>query len=130
MEMKDNEIAHLKSKIDELYDKIDVLTNDIVAKDEFILKLAAENKDLQAQLDNFSKIDTKLAQELTVEENIVIQILKEHNRIINYKKLHSLSEEKFEGLRLILKKMKEKGLIDYEGVVPGFSADIKLLRDI
>ena len=68
--------------------------------------------------------------ELTVEEKFIIQKLKENGGKLNYKELQTMCQEEFEGVRLILKKLKEKMIVNYEGVIPGFSAEIELLREI
>jgi hypothetical protein len=68
--------------------------------------------------------------ELTDEEKFIIEKLKEKGGILNYKELQILCEDQFEGVRLILKKLKEKGIVDYEGMIPGFSAEIKLIKDL
>ena len=67
--------------------------------------------------------------ELTHEEKFIIEKLKEHGGKMSYKELQALCEEKFEGVRLILKNLKEKTYVEYEGMIPGFSAEIELLRD-
>ena len=67
--------------------------------------------------------------ELTEEENFIITKLKENGGKLNYKELQTLCQDEFEGVRLILKKLKEKGIVEYEGMIPGFSAEIELLRD-
>ncbi len=67
--------------------------------------------------------------ELTDEEKFIIEKLKENAGKLNYKDLQTLCQEKFEGVRLILKKLKEKTIVDYEGMIPGFSAEIILLRE-
>ena len=67
--------------------------------------------------------------ELSGEEKFIIEKLKENAGKLNYKDLQILCQEKFEGVRLILKKLKEKTIVDYEGMIPGFSAEITLLRD-
>jgi len=64
--------------------------------------------------------------ELSVEEKFIIKKLEENSGILNYKDLQTLCQEEFEGVRLILKKLKEKQIISYEGVIPGYSAEIKL----
>ena len=64
--------------------------------------------------------------ELSVEEKFIIGKLKENNGDLNYKELQTLCQEEFEGVRLILKKLKEKQIISYEGVIPGYSAEIRL----
>ena len=68
--------------------------------------------------------------EFTHEEEFIIQKLKENKSTMNYKQLQTLCQDEFEGVRLILKKLKEKGIVDYEGMIPGFSAEIELIRDI
>ena len=68
--------------------------------------------------------------DLTEEENFILEKLKEKGGRLNYKELQILCEDQFEGVRLILKKLKEKGFVDYEGMIPGFSAEIELIREI
>ncbi|MFX1241245.1 MAG: hypothetical protein ACFFA7_08370 [Promethearchaeota archaeon] len=68
--------------------------------------------------------------EITDEEKFIIERLKEKGGKLNYKELQNLCEDKFEGVRLILKKLKEKGIVGYEGMIPGFSAEIELLKEI
>jgi hypothetical protein len=68
--------------------------------------------------------------EITVEEKFIIEKLKEKGGRLNYKELQILCEDEFEGVRLILKKLKEKGFVDYEGMIPGFSAEIELIKEI
>ncbi len=65
--------------------------------------------------------------EITDEEKFIIEKLKEKGGRLNYKELQILCEDEFEGVRLILKKLKEKGIVNYEGMIPGFSAEIELL---
>jgi hypothetical protein len=67
--------------------------------------------------------------EITDEEKFIIEKLKEKGGRLNYKELQILCEDQFEGVRLILKKLKEKGIVDYEGMIPGFSAEIELIRE-
>jgi hypothetical protein len=66
--------------------------------------------------------------ELSIEEEFIVKKLKEHGGKLNYKELQTLCQEEFEGVRLILKKLKEKKLVYYEGVIPGYSAEIELKR--
>ena len=68
--------------------------------------------------------------EFTHEEEFIIQKHKENKSTMNYKQLQTLCQDEFEGVRLILKKLKEKGIVDYEGMIPGFSAEIELIRDV
>ncbi len=67
--------------------------------------------------------------ELTRDEVFIIEKLKDNGGKMSYKELQALCEEKFEDVRLILKKLKEQKYVEYEGVIPGFSAEIELLRD-
>jgi len=67
-------------------------------------------------------------EQLSKEEQFIIEKLKENDGNINYRKLQDLCAEEFEGVRLILKKLKEKGFVDYEGIIPGFSAQIVLTK--
>ena len=66
---------------------------------------------------------------LNQEEKFIIEKLKENGGQLNYKELQNLCQDEFEWVRLILKNLKEKTIVDYEGMIPGFSAEIKLLRD-
>ena len=68
--------------------------------------------------------------ELSHEEKFIVEKLKEKEGKMNYKELQALCEDQFEGVRLILKKLKEKGFVDYEGMIPGFSAEIELIKEI
>ncbi|UCC18810.1 MAG: hypothetical protein JSV62_11965 [Promethearchaeota archaeon] len=68
--------------------------------------------------------------ELTKEEIFIIEKLREKGGKLIYKELQVCCENEFEGVRLILKKLKEKGYVDYEGMIPGFSAEIALIKDI
>lgn len=64
--------------------------------------------------------------ELSIEEEFIIKKLKENGGRLNYKVLQTLCQEEFEGVRLILKKLKDKKIVNYEGVIPGYSAEIEL----
>jgi len=65
---------------------------------------------------------------VTVEEKFIIKKLNEYSGSLNYKELQDLCAEEFEGVRLILKKLKEKNLVEYQGILPGFSAQIRLIK--
>ncbi len=67
--------------------------------------------------------------ELSHEEKFIVEKLKENEGKLKYKELQTLCEEEFEGVRLILKKLKEKGIVDYEGMIPEFSAEIELIEE-
>ena len=66
--------------------------------------------------------------ELSIEEEFIVKKLEEHGGKLNYKELQTLCQEEFEGVRLILKKLKEKEIVSYEGIIPGYSAEIELKR--
>ncbi len=65
--------------------------------------------------------------DLSHEEQFILNLLKAQGGVMNYKKLQDACANEFEGVRLILKKLKDKKLLDFEGAIPGFSAQIKLL---
>ena len=64
--------------------------------------------------------------ELSTEEKFITKKLEENGGKLNYKELQILCQEEFEGVRLILKKLKEKQIVNYEGIIPGYSAEIEL----
>ena len=64
--------------------------------------------------------------DLSEEEKFIIEKLKENGGDLNYKELQRLCQEEFEGVRLILKKLKGKQIVSYDGIIPGYSAEIKL----
>ena len=68
--------------------------------------------------------------ELTHEEKFIIEKLQENGNKLNYRKLQTLCQDQFEGLRLILKKLKEKRIVKFEGMIPGFYAEIELVKEI
>ena len=70
---------------------------------------------------------SNIMSELSIEEEFIIKKLKENGGNLNYKELQTLCQEEFEGVRLILKKLKEKKILNYEGVIPGYSAEIELI---
>ena len=65
---------------------------------------------------------------IDVEEEIeeILRVIREHGGEMDYKALNEIVGEKYEGVRLRLKTMKSKGLVNFDGVVPGFSAIISL----
>ena len=63
---------------------------------------------------------------LSTEEDQVIKTLQEHQGEMSYKQLNDILSEKFEGVRLILKRLKIEGLIDFEGIMPSFDSVIRL----
>ena len=58
----------------------------------------------------------------------IIEVLQEHNGELDYKTLNETLADRFEGIRLRLKTMKEKELVDFEGIVPSFSSIIRLVK--
>jgi len=67
--------------------------------------------------------------ELSIEEEFIIKKIEENGGSLNYKDLQTLCQDEFEGVRLILKKLKNKQIVSYEGVIPGYSAEIRLIKD-
>ncbi|WP_371805755.1 hypothetical protein [Candidatus Lokiarchaeum ossiferum] len=70
------------------------------------------------------------SQNLSKEEQFILQAIQEHGqsgKSIGYKELQNICADEFEGVRLILKKMKAKKIVDFEGMIPGFAAIITLL---
>ncbi|MHA1512436.1 MAG: hypothetical protein ACTSRX_12045 [Promethearchaeota archaeon] len=66
---------------------------------------------------------------LSNEENFILKAIKEsgeNGKSISYKKLQDICADEFEGVRLILKKLKGKNLVDFDGMIPGFSSIITL----
>ena len=68
-------------------------------------------------------------EDLSLEEKFIYDILAERGKI-GYKELQDLCAEEFEGVRLILKKMKEKGIVLFDGMIPGFSSEIELIKQL
>ncbi len=58
----------------------------------------------------------------------IIKVLQENEGELDYKTLNETLANKFEGIRLRLKTMKEKGIVDFEGVVPSFNSTIRLIK--
>ena len=68
---------------------------------------------------------------LSVEEKFILKAIKEsgeNGKSISYKKLQDICADEFEGVRLILKKLKGKNLVDFDGMIPGFSSVINLIE--
>lgn len=63
------------------------------------------------------------------EYDEILKVLQEHGGELDYKTLNETLADKFEGIRLRLKTMKEKGLVDFEGIVPSFSSIIRLPKE-
>ena len=62
------------------------------------------------------------------EYDEIVNVLTEHGGELDYKTLNEILADKFEGVRLRLKTMKEKGIVDFEGIVPSFNSKIKLIK--
>ena len=68
---------------------------------------------------------------LSEEEQFILKQIKDHGEngtTIPYKTLQNLCADEFEGVLLILKKMKGKDLLTYEGMIPGYDAVIELTK--
>lgn len=61
-------------------------------------------------------------------QHAIIKILRDHGGKMGYKELNTVFSEKYEGLRLLLKRLKEIGTVDYEGDMASFTSDIRLLE--
>jgi len=66
--------------------------------------------------------------ELTNDDKFLLKVLKDHGNQMGYKELNDICSEKFEGVRLILKKLKSLGFVDYEGIMPMFNSVIKMYK--
>ena len=68
--------------------------------------------------------------ELNENEKFLLKTLQENDGKMVYKDLNKVCGDKFEGVRLILKKLKETGYVYYDGVIPNFDSLIELSRII
>ena len=66
--------------------------------------------------------------ELTSDEKFLLTTLKNNGSKMGYKELNNICSEKFEGVRLILKKLKGLGYVSYDGVMPMFHSVIELVK--
>ena len=66
---------------------------------------------------------------LNEHEQFLIDLLKSNDNKMNYKDIQKACENEFEGVRLFLKALKEKGYVFFDGVIPGFSSEIELIRE-
>ncbi|MHA1110430.1 MAG: hypothetical protein ACTSRE_04970 [Promethearchaeota archaeon] len=66
---------------------------------------------------------------LNEHEQFIIDLLKDNDNKMNYKAIQIACENEFEGVRLFLKSLKEKGYVFFDGVIPGFSSEIELIRE-
>lgn len=67
--------------------------------------------------------------DLNESEQFIVDLLdKDESRKMNYKDIQIACENEFEGVRLILKKLKDKGYVTYDGVIPGFKSEITLIK--
>ena len=64
--------------------------------------------------------------DLTDDEKFLLKTLKDNNGTMGYKELNNICGEHFEGVRLVLKKLKGLGFVKYEGMMPMFDSIIKL----
>ena len=66
---------------------------------------------------------------LNEHEQFIINLLKDNGNKMNYRDIQKSCENEFEGVRLFLKSLKEKGYVFFDGVIPGFSSEIELIRE-
>ncbi|NHI91272.1 MAG: hypothetical protein EAX96_02130 [Candidatus Lokiarchaeota archaeon] len=64
--------------------------------------------------------------DLTEDEKFLLKILKDNGGTMGYKELNNICGEHFEGVRLILKKLKGLNFVNYEGMMPMFDSIITL----
>ena len=116
--------------IKELDEKIHYLSDLVAIKDDLIIKQDKNLEEVKEKLDEYVEKEKRIMQEISGDEKFIMLTLGENNQKMGYRELLTACEEKFEGLRLILKKMKEKGIVDYDGILPGFNSEINLLRNL
>ena len=66
---------------------------------------------------------------LNEHENFIVELLKINGNKMNYRDIQTACENEFEGVRLILKSLKEKGYVFFDGMIQGFSSEIELIRE-
>ena len=66
---------------------------------------------------------------LNEHEHFIVELLRNNGNKMNYKEIQIACENEFEGVRLILKSLKEKGFVFFDGMIPGFSSEIELIRE-
>jgi hypothetical protein len=66
---------------------------------------------------------------LNEHERFIVELLKNNGNKMTYKDIQTACENEFEGVRLYLKKLKEKGYVFFDGMIPGFSSEIELIRE-
>lgn len=127
--ISDKELLIKKQKYEilDLDNQIKDLSSLMESKEQLIVEQERKLAELQGKLEQYVEKEKKTMLEFSTEERYIVDKLQEHNKIIDYKTLVTYCEEKFEGVRLICKKLKDKGVIEYEGVLPGFSSEIKLI---
>ncbi len=123
IEKQTQEIKSLEKKTQEL----NVLVSE---KDKLIGEKVKSEEVLTAKLSDYVEKEKFLVKDLSNEERYILYKLQEHKDQLDYKTLMSYCEEKFEGLRLILKKLKDKGIVEYDGAIPSFKSEIKLMRKL
>ena len=121
----------IKSQTEELRcldEKVEDMSNIMMVKEDLIQKQGEMLEETASKLVNYEDKEKRTQMEFSNEERFIVDKLQEKaDKTLNYKILQSLCEEKFEGVRLILKKLKEKGVVDYEGEIPMFNSNIRLI---
>ena len=64
----------------------------------------------------------------TDDQQYILSVLEENGGEMGYKDLNDIVSERFDGLRLLLKKLKSIGYVDFEGIMPGFSSIISIVK--
>ena len=109
--------------------RISELETELAQKDVKIVKLERKIGELESTPIPGVGLEKLGDIEVSSVEHFLIKLLKENSNKMIYRAVQNACEDKFEGVRLILKKMKTKGIVDFEGPVPGFSGEITLLRE-
>ena len=68
--------------------------------------------------------------ELNENDKFLLKTLQDNGGKMNYKELNKICGEHFEGVRLILKKLKERGYVLYDGMIPSFDSVIEQKKNI
>jgi len=66
--------------------------------------------------------------DLKDEEKFIIELLAKNKNFLSFREIQKECEDKFEGVRLILKNLKIKGFVSFDGDLPSFNSKIELIK--
>ncbi|MHA1792895.1 MAG: hypothetical protein ACTSVI_09650 [Promethearchaeota archaeon] len=90
--------------------------------------ISPDEREAVVQEARYQKLEkNKHLEPLSEEQFYIIKVLEENGGKMKYNDLNDIFSEKYEGLRLLLKKLKELGRVDFNGSIPGFSDTIILV---